>query len=109
MNRYELTVLVDPNSEDKAKKTLDHVAKVIDDAKGKIVSDEDQGRKRLEYRIKNETHATFHFYILELAGEAVAKVDQALNITDGVLRHLIVKVDEKKEVLMASINKTKEE
>lgn len=109
MNRYELTVLVNPNSEDEAKDALNRVAKIIADVQGKIISEEDQGKKRLEYKIKNETHATFHFYVLELASEAVSKVDQALNITDGILRHLIVKVDEKKEALKASINKTREE
>lgn len=108
MNRYELTVLVNPDSEDKVKKTLDRIVKIITDVKGKIISDEEQGKKRLEYKIKNETHAMFHFYILELTGEAVAKIDQALNITNGILRHLIVKVDKKKEAIIASVNKTKE-
>ncbi|MDR1300090.1 MAG: 30S ribosomal protein S6 [Candidatus Nomurabacteria bacterium] len=111
MNEYELTVLVEPDSEDAAKEALASVEKVIAGAKGKVVSDDDWGKKRLEYKIKNQTHAIYHFYVLKLDGAAVGKIDQALNITDGVLRHLIVKVDAKKKALIAAVEskKAKEE
>jgi small subunit ribosomal protein S6 len=112
VNEYELTVLVGPNSETDAKNILDKVAGVVSSIKGKITRENDWGKKRLEYKIKGETHAIFHFYEIELAGDAVAKLDRTLNITEGVLRHLIVKVDAKKKALIEEVNskkKTKEE
>jgi small subunit ribosomal protein S6 len=100
MKEYELTVLVRSDLEADAKKVLDKVGKIIADNKGKVVETVEQGKKRLEYKIKNETHAVFHLLTLELPAEAVAKIDSTLNITDDVLRHLIVKVDVKKKALI---------
>jgi small subunit ribosomal protein S6 len=107
VKEYELTILVRSDLEADVKKVLDKVGKIITDNKGKVVETVEQGKKRLEYTIKNETHAIFQLLTLELPAEAVGKIDSTLNITDDVLRHLIVKVDAKKKALMKEIAKAK--
>jgi len=105
VKEYELTILVRTDLESDIKKVLDKVGKIVTDNKGKIVETAEQGRKKLEYKIKNETHALFHLLTLELPAEAVSKVDQTFNITEEVLRHLIVKVDAKKKALIKEAKK----
>lgn len=107
MKKYELTILVRSDLESDIKKVLDKVGKIITDNNGKIVETVEQGKKLLEYKIKNETHAMFHLLTLELPAEAVSKIDSTLNITDDVLRHLIVKVDAKKKALIEKAVTTK--
>ena len=68
---------------------------------GDIITDKDWGRKELAYKIAGETHAIYHQYELSLPADAPAKIDAVLNITDGVIRHLIVKIDEKVEKVLA--------
>jgi len=107
VKEYELTILIRSDLESDVKKILDKVGKIITDAKGKVVETAEQGKKRLEYKIKDETHAIFHLLTLELPAEAVGKIDSVLNITDDVLRHLIVKVDAKKKALIKEAAKAK--
>ena len=38
----------------------------------------------------------YYYYEMELPAEAPAKIESTLNITDEVLRHLLVTVDERK-------------
>jgi small subunit ribosomal protein S6 len=107
VKEYELTVLIRSDLEPDVKKVLDKVEKIIADNKGKVVETVGQGKKRLEYKIKNETHAIFHLLTLELPAAAVGKIDSTLNIADDVLRHLIVKVDAKKKALIEDAAKAK--
>ena len=100
-------ILIRPDLESDVKKVLDKVSKIITDNKGKVIETIEQGKKRLEYKIKNETHAIFHLLTLELPAEAVSKIDSTLNITDGLLRHLIVKVDAKKKALIKESSEAK--
>jgi small subunit ribosomal protein S6 len=100
VKEYELTILIRPDLEPDVKKVLDKIGKIVTDNKGKVVETINQGKKRLEYKIKGETHAVFQLLMLELPAEAVSKIDSVLNITEDVLRHLIVRVDEKKKALI---------
>jgi small subunit ribosomal protein S6 len=99
LQEYELTVLVNPDKEPELEKVLSVVEKLITDAKGKIIAQEDWGKKALAYPIAKQTHAIYHFWHVELPGAAVAKLDSTLNITEDILRHLIVKFDANKAEL----------
>ena len=50
----------------------------------------------------------YHQYELSLPADAPAKIDGVLNITDDVIRHLIVKIDEKVEKVLAEEKKMRE-
>ncbi len=95
MRKYELTVLIHPDLEADLEKPLGTVRDIITKNKGSVVSEDNWGKKRLAYPIAKENFAVYVYMDVELPAEAVAKVDSTLNITDGVIRHLLVSVDEK--------------
>lgn len=95
MRKYELTVLVHPDLEADLEKPMGVVRDIVTKNKGSIISEDNWGKKKLAYPIARENFAVYVYMDVELPAEAVAKVDQTLNITDGVIRHLLVSVDEK--------------
>lgn len=109
MREYELTVLIHPDLEADLEKPLTVVRDIVTANGGKIVSEDSWGKKRLAYRIAKEDFANYVYFDVELPGASVAKVDQTLNITDGVLRHLLVSVDVKARAAAAEAAKKSEE
>lgn len=95
MRKYELTVLLHPDLEADLDKPMGVVRDIVANNKGKILSEDNWGKKKLAYPIIKEHFAVYVHMDVELPAEVVAKVDQTLNITDGVIRHLLVSVDEK--------------
>ena len=101
MKNYELTVLIHPDLEMNLDPALDKVKKLIESNGGKIVKEENDGKKRLAYSIAGQDFAVYYFYELELPAEAPAKISSVLNITDEVIRYLLVTVDERKAKMEA--------
>ncbi len=95
MSEYELAVLFDPGLEIDMTKPMAKVEKLVTDNGGKIVKTDSWGKKKMAYKIKGQDHAMYVFYTVELDSQSVRKVESVLNITDEVLRYLIVKVDHK--------------
>jgi small subunit ribosomal protein S6 len=93
MNLYEVVVLIHPDLEIDLAKPLKKVEKILTDNGGKITKTDNWGKKKLAYNIKNQDHAVYVFYTLELPAEGVAKVEGTLNITDEVIRYLLTRVD----------------
>ncbi len=100
-SEYELVVLYRPELESKIEAPLKKVANIITTNGGKIVSEDDWGRRELAYSIAGETHAVYRVYTLELPSEAPAAISSVLNITDEVVRYLLSKVDAKAEAVLA--------
>ena len=91
MNDYEMVVLYHPDLEIDLEKALKKVEKIITDNKGSITSQDSWGKRKLAYPIQKQDHAIYVLYELQLPGAAVTKVEGLLNITDEVIRYLIVK------------------
>lgn len=94
-SEYELVALYRPELEANLDAPLEKVAKIITKNGGKIVSEDNWGRRELTYKIAGETHAIYRVYTLDLPAEAPAKISTVLNITDEVIRYLLTKVDQK--------------
>ncbi|MCB9819918.1 30S ribosomal protein S6 [Candidatus Nomurabacteria bacterium] len=95
MQEYELTVLIHPDRESELEKQLTTLRDIIKSVDGKVKTEENWGKKRLAYPIKKENFAVYVNWTLELPADAPLKVSNTFNITDGVLRYLLVKMDEK--------------
>ncbi|MBL8160096.1 30S ribosomal protein S6 [Candidatus Saccharibacteria bacterium] len=98
MREYELTVLIHPDLEIDLEKPLTKVRDIIKANGGEITKEENQGKKKLAYRIRGEDFAVYTYFELNLPGSSVQKVDSTLNITDESLRHLLVSRDLKRPV-----------
>lgn len=101
MREYELTVLIHPDLEADLETPLTTVRSIVTDNGGKVTGEDNWGKKRLAYRIAKEDFAVYVHMVVELPATAVAKVDSTLNITDSVLRHLLVSVDPKAKAAQA--------
>lgn len=108
MNKYELAVLYHPDLEVDLDKGEQRVKKVVTDNKGKIVDSDTWGKRKLAYPINKNESAVYVFYTVELPSESVGKVESTLNITDEVIRYLIVKIDPKQEAKIAEAKAEKE-
>ncbi|MCE7936453.1 30S ribosomal protein S6 [Candidatus Saccharibacteria bacterium CPR2] len=89
MKDYELVVLIHPDLEIDLEKPLNKIKKIITDNKGKIIKEDNWGKRKLAYPIKKEEFAIYVYYDIQLPGDAVEKVSSTFNITDEVLRYLI--------------------
>ena len=101
MKDYELSVLFHPDLEMNLDPALDKVKKIIEQNGGKITKEENDGKKRLMYPIKGQDFAIYYYINVDLPAEAPAKLSSTFNITDEVLRYLLVRVDERKAKLEA--------
>lgn len=95
MKEYELTVLIHPDLETDLEAPLDKVRGIVKDAGGSIKNEDNWGKKKLAYQINKEDFAVYVFMDVELPADAPLKISNTLNITDEVLRYLLVKTDEK--------------
>lgn len=93
MNQYEVAVLYHPDLEIDLEKASSRVVKIFTDNGGKVISEDNWGKRKLAYPIKKNEHAIYVFYTVELPAESVAKVESTLNITDEVIRFLITRPD----------------
>lgn len=93
MKEYELTILIHPDLEVDLEAPLTKVRKLITSNGGEIVKEDNWGKKRLAYRIKNEDFAVYVYFDINLPADALLKISNILNISDEVLRYLLVKVD----------------
>lgn len=95
MKNYELTVLIHPDLEVDLDAPLSKVRDIVTTAGGKIIAEDNWGKKKLTYRIKREDFAVYVYFEVSLPPEAPLKISNTLNITDEVIRYLLVTVDEK--------------
>ena len=95
MKEYELTVLIHPDLEVDIETPLTKVRDLIKTHGGEIVKEDNWGKKKLAYKINREDFAVYVYMDVKLPADALLKISNTLNITDEVLRYLLVTVDEK--------------
>lgn len=101
MKEYELTVLIHPDLETDLEKALTKVRALVTDNGGEIIKEDNWAKKKLAYPIKKENFAVYVYFEIKLPSEAPLKISNVLNITDEVLRYLLVKADEKSRKAIA--------
>lgn len=94
--QYEIATLYDPDLEIDLEKAEERVKKIFTDNEATLVNTDNWGKRKLAYPIKGNESAVYVFYTVEVEGANVAKIESMLNITDEVIRFLIVKPDLKK-------------
>lgn len=95
MREYELTVLIHPDLEADLETALTKVRGIITNAGGAITSEDNWGKKKLAYRIARQDFAAYVYMELNLPADAPLKISNTLNITDEVLRYLLVTTNDK--------------
>lgn len=108
MKEYELTVLIHPDLEADLEKPLAKVRDIVTGAGGAITREDNWGKKKLAYAINRQEFAVYVYMDVELPADAPLKISNTLNITDEVIRYLLVKVDEKGRAALAEQAKSNE-
>ena len=93
MNQYEIAVLYHPDLEIDLEKASSKAEKIIKDNGGQIIKADNWGRRKLAYPIKKQEFAVYVFYTVDMPVDSVKKVEQTFNITDEIIRFLIIRPD----------------
>lgn len=92
---YELIYVLKPDAPETEVADLHkQVADIVERLGGTIDKTDTWGRRKLAYEIGHHKEG---FYVLEVitgSGELMKEIDRRLKVTEGLLRHLIVRVDE---------------
>ena len=95
MRKYEVVFIVKPLEEEAINTVIEKFAKLIA-ANGGTVDKEDRwGKKRLAYEIKDEIEGYYVLFYVTCEPACVDECDRVMKITDELLKHMIVRSDEK--------------
>jgi small subunit ribosomal protein S6 len=94
-NRYELLYIIPTSlTEEEAGGVEAKVNALLAKYGATVESSKRLGKYKLAYPIKNERHGYYTLTLLNSEGASVAKIEEGLRISNGVLRHLIVRAEE---------------
>ncbi len=96
MNQYEIAILYHPSLEVDLSKAEEQILKIFAASKSKVTNTDNWGKRKLAYPIKKQEYGIYVFYTVDIEPTEVKKIETALNITDEIIRYLIVKPDLKK-------------
>ena len=98
--KYELVYVVSPEATDEQVADLHtQVAAIAQRLGGAIEKTENWGRRKLAYEIGRHKEGTYVLEVLHGTGELMKEIDRRLKVTDLVIRHLVVRVDETEAVI----------
>lgn len=106
MTHYELLYIIPNQYTDEEVETIsDKVGKIIKDAGSTITIEDNLGKKKLAYSIKQVTQGTYLLLEFDSEPENIAKIKKPLDLTTEVLRFQIVT---KKKKTLEEIKKEQE-
>jgi small subunit ribosomal protein S6 len=92
---YELVMIVSPEVEDEAvSATLERVQGFIADQGGEVKEVKPWGRRRLAYPIDKHREGSYVVAQLSLDPQSVAALENNLELSEDVIRHLVVKLEQ---------------
>src|SRR4030095_200145 len=96
MNRkYELVYVVSPDATDAQVGDLhSQVEQIAQRLGGKIDKTDNWGRRKLAYEIGPHKEGTYVLETIDGGGELMKEIDRRLKVSDLIIRHLIVRIDE---------------
>ena len=89
---YDLIVLLNPAQDEDRRLKIMGDLEVLIDQHGTIVSRHEWGVRRTTYEIRKVHEGDYHLIQFQGSNELLEALDHALKITDGVLRHRIIKL-----------------
>ena len=101
MNRkYELVYVVSPEATDEQVADLHaQVEAIVQRIGGQIDRTENWGRRKLAYEIGRHKEGTYVLEAITGGGELMKEIDRRLKVSDLIIRHLVVRIDEDQAVV----------
>jgi small subunit ribosomal protein S6 len=98
--QYELVYILPPDTtEQQVAEVHQQVEAIVSRLSGHIEKTETWGRRRLAYEIARHKEGVYVLDVINGSGELMKEIDRRLRVTDQVIRHMIVRVDEEKQVV----------
>jgi small subunit ribosomal protein S6 len=92
---YELVYILPPDATEQQVAALhQQVEGIVGRMGGTIVKTDPWGRRKLAYDIGRHKEGFYVLQVISGGGELMKEIDRRLKVTEGLLRHLIVRVDE---------------
>lgn len=95
MKAYELLYFVDPTCNEETRAAVMKRIEVALGETGKVDSVEDWGKRKLAYAIDKLTEGDYTLINFHMDPASIAELDRILGITDGVIRSMIVRRDDR--------------
>lgn len=96
MRKYETLFVLNPTLDDEnIKANIEKIKGVIEQGGGTVSNVDEWGKRRLAYEINDFTEGYYVLINFEAESELPKELDRIFRITDTVIRHLIVNLDEK--------------
>jgi small subunit ribosomal protein S6 len=97
---YELVYIVSPDATDEQVADLHtQVEAIVQRMGGHIEKTDNWGRRKLAYEIGRHREGTYVLEVIKGNGDLMKEIDRRLRVTDLVIRHLTVRVDEEQGVV----------
>lgn len=98
--KYELVYVVSPDATDAQIADLHaQVEAIAQRLGGQIEKTDNWGRRKLAYEIGPHKEGTYVLEVIIGSGELMKEIDRRFKVTDLVIRHLVVRVDEEQTVI----------
>jgi small subunit ribosomal protein S6 len=108
--QYELVYIAAPEStEEQLTELQTQVAGIVSRLGGVIDRTENWGRRRLAYQIGRHKEGIYVLDVISGGGDVVKELDRRLKVSDRVIRHLIVRVDEDLRIAERARTRRKEQ
>ena len=98
--KYELVYIVSPEASDAQVAELHtQVEQIAQRLAGTIEKTDNWGRRKLAYEIGPHKEGTYVLETINGGGELMKEIDRRLKVSDLIIRHLVVRVDEEETVI----------
>jgi len=98
--KYELVYIVSPEAtEEQVTDLHTQVEAIAQRLGGQLEKTENWGRRKLAYEIGRHKEGIYVLEVLNGGGELMKEIDRRLKVSDLVIRHLVVRIDEELAVI----------
>ena len=97
MRAYEMMFIIKPDlAEEVTAEIKERLHKIIDDFGGEFVDEvSGWGKKRMAYKIEDYSEGIYSLWHFKGLPETVEELDRVIKISDSLMRHIIIRQDEK--------------
>ena len=93
--QYELVYIVSPEASEQAVAELHtQVEQIVERFTGTLDKTENWGKRKLAYEIGHAREGTYVIETITGSGEMMKEIDRRFRVTDTIIRHLTVRVDD---------------
>jgi len=97
MRKYEIMFIVKPDIEEaKIKETAESMKSLFESMGATMLEVKEMGQKELAYEVKKYKNGYYFYFVVEsIDGKATTEFDRVALINENIIRHLVVRTDER--------------